>query len=164
RGGLGVELDLGNDEALEVALVHVHLDRDVAFIDVVAALRDHGVAERAQRSEIVFGDLDLHLGAALARAVLHRQEGPASPSPHPKLPVPADRQIGLVDRLGGVVFKPIRQLGDQELSLELDHLPTWMPTRSGSPATKRVTGSGLRLSSSSRSFRTRAARTIVPPT
>ena len=79
------------------------------------------VGERPQRVEAPLVDRDLLLGADLAGPGLDGQRRlPGAPAHAHLDAVGRDRQVALLDALAGVLGELRRQLGDQELALDLD--------------------------------------------
>ena len=76
----------------------------------------------------------------------------------------ADHTLELFDgKHGGLGYRYPAAIRELVLALSDLARPRWMPIRSGSPAIARVSGPGRRPSSSNRSRRRTAARTIMPP-
>ena len=93
------------------------------------------VGELPERVEAPLVDRHLLLGADLARPGLDGQRGPPGAAADADLDaVGRDRQIALLDALAGVLGEIRRQLGDEELALDLDAGP-WDGTLRRVPTT-----------------------------
>ena len=121
---LGVELDLGDDQALELVLVEVDLDLEAIVGDDVAALpQAPALGQWPECLELLAAQLDLGLPAGEARPPLHGQQRLLPLPAEANLAVCADREVALLDRVGvgaGEIGEPV----EPELALDLHSVPT----------------------------------------